>query len=341
MSFLNKKKITSRARRRQPEYKRRFFKNKTKLVGPKIYLSTRHRSKLAVSSSFWPKIYLIIFCFLALGLCYLFFGLKFWQVSEINFVDNDRLNTQKMEEYLRGKLSGKKLFLLPASHYFLLNSQELSNGLVDNFPEIKTAEVKKSFPRILKVSLKRKRPALIWAQGDPEFLDKETADLSSQNPADQDGQIGIGITGPDIMSGEDKQKKLAELAEKKQSVKYFLIDEDGVVGKEVPPENLSLSNLWLVYDRGFGELKNNQQLVDRAWLDKLKLIIQTLKEQLNLTTIYFALPSIESNELYAKIKPDASEVSVSWFIYLNLDLDLVKTLTDFHEVYRSKIINQP
>ena len=85
MSFLNKKKITSRARRRQPEYKRRFFKNKTKLVGPKIYLSTRHRSKLAVSSSFWPKIYLIIFCFLALGLCYLFFGLKFWQVSEINF----------------------------------------------------------------------------------------------------------------------------------------------------------------------------------------------------------------------------------------------------------------
>ena len=141
--------------------------------------------------------------------------------------------------------------------------------------------------------------------------------------------------------GEDKQKKLAELAEKKQSVKYFLIDEDGVVGKEVPPENLSLSNLWLVYDRGFGELKNNQQLVDRAWLDKLKLIIQTLKEQLNLTTIYFALPSIESNELYAKIKPDASEVSVSWFIYLNLDLDLVKTLTDFQEVYRSKIINQP
>lgn len=125
----------------------------------RIVYTPRENKKISRFSRTRLFIYagILVFLFMASGAVY---AMRFpqWQIKEISLSGLEALGEEEMISVIKESFSGNFAFLIPRSSFFMVNTQKLAIALEEKFPRIRRVVVTKSFPDLLRVSVKERRP---------------------------------------------------------------------------------------------------------------------------------------------------------------------------------------
>jgi len=183
-------------------------KYKTERYRPGKYRPKRRfkkRKSIFKNRLFWDFVLFSILIFL---IFYLFFLSEIFKIKEIKVSSSEIYLKKEIETLLEREL---------AHNFFLVNSKEIENEILEKYPEIKNAYLKKKFPDSLVLEIEKRRLIGIFCSGIKSEEEKENCFL-----IDDEGIIfGDVIFGGQI--SEDEQKDL---------IIIFSENEDKNLGEE-------------------------------------------------------------------------------------------------------------
>ncbi len=143
---------------------------KKKKQGYRKSFRTKKRKSIFKSRLFW-----IILLILALsaGLCYLFVFSPIFQIKEIKTAGNFKTSPEEIIEITEKHIKTKILFLSSESIFFD-GFYQMREEIKKSFPIISKITVKRNLPSTLEVRVEERIPAATWVfQEDNFFIDKE------------------------------------------------------------------------------------------------------------------------------------------------------------------------
>ncbi len=158
-----------------------FKKRKKSWQGNKTYSKVRTsflpRKRNYVK--FFKKTIFIISIFL---IAYFFFFSQFFLIKEIEVEGNKNIPSSNIKGIINNSISQPILGFIPGNNFFLNKSEEIETILLNEFSEIKSVEVNRKFPNLLKIKITEKNPLIIWCRlDDCYYLDSNgTAFLSAE-----------------------------------------------------------------------------------------------------------------------------------------------------------------
>jgi len=139
----------------------------------------RNKISSKVRLSFLPRrrnsvkiIKRIIFIVSVFLIIYFFFFSHFFLMEKIEIEGNKNIFSRDIETIISNKISQPIFGFIPGNNFFLNKSEEIEEILKNEFSEIKSAEINKKFPNLLKVKIIEKNPLIIWCRlGDCYYMD--------------------------------------------------------------------------------------------------------------------------------------------------------------------------
>lgn len=125
----------------------------------RIVYAPRENKKISRFSRTRLFIYagILIFIFMAGGAVYAM-RLSQWQIKEISLSGLGVLGEEEIVAVIKESFSGNLAFLIPRSSFFIVSTQRLVSALEEKFPRIRQVSITKSFPNLLRVSVKERKP---------------------------------------------------------------------------------------------------------------------------------------------------------------------------------------
>ena len=122
---------------------------------------------------------LIISIFL---IVYFIFFSQFFLIKKIEIEGNKNILSDNIKEIINNNISQPILGFIPGNNFFFNKSEEIETILLNEFSEIKSVEVNKKFPNLLKIKITEKNPLIIWCRLDScYYIDNNgTAFLSAE-----------------------------------------------------------------------------------------------------------------------------------------------------------------
>lgn len=145
----------------------------------------KKRKSLLKSRFFWifiliPALVILVF--------YFFFLSEIFRIKEIKISAPEDISKEEIQVLLEKELETSFFIFFRKNTFFLVNSQKIEDRILKEYPEIKTADLKKEFPQTLILEIERKREVAICCLNDNDcFL------------IDRDGIIFGGSTSEDLM----------------------------------------------------------------------------------------------------------------------------------------------
>lgn len=99
---------------------------------------------------------------------FLFFSETF-QIKRIIITGEEKVSKEGLKLLIEKKLENEILFFKTKS-IFLINSNEIKNDILDNFPQIAEVEVSRGLPDALNIVAIERSGLAVWCQGDRCFL---------------------------------------------------------------------------------------------------------------------------------------------------------------------------
>lgn len=141
---------------------RRAFVRPEKRKHPTILLQKAHRDIR------WGLIFLWTLFFGTVVYVLLFSS--FHLVEDVSVIGSTDIPVERLEEFLRGEISGKYLGVFPKSNFYLVRSGLLMRDLLNTFPKLRSAEVHRIFPNRLVVIVSERDHIVLWCSAGPCYL---------------------------------------------------------------------------------------------------------------------------------------------------------------------------
>ena len=149
-------------------YQRNRYNKRNRLVKPK---KKKSLIRLIIFSKFFWLSFLVLL-FLSAGF-YLFIFSSFFQIKEIKISNNQEISTETLENVVKEQIE-TKIFLFNSKSIFLANTKEISQDILDKFPQIAKADVKRNFPNTLNLIVNKKQAVGVFVFDDNNFyIDKQ------------------------------------------------------------------------------------------------------------------------------------------------------------------------
>jgi hypothetical protein len=110
-----------------------------------------------------------LFSVFSAGVFYLIFLCPIAQIKNIKISGCEKVAIQSLSEQIEKAILGKIGFLNTKS-ILLANSGEIARGILENFPQIEKAEIKKDFSGGLSVSISERKPSAVFSKDGEYFL---------------------------------------------------------------------------------------------------------------------------------------------------------------------------
>jgi cell division septal protein FtsQ len=127
-------------------------------------------SLLIHSRFFWLACLILV----VLGVIFYFVIFSsFFQLKEIGITGNKEVSTENIESIINNRIN-KKIIFLNSKSIFLANLQEISEEVLEKFPQIAKVDSKKDFPDRVTVKIEEREAVGVWFQNSNYFyIDKE------------------------------------------------------------------------------------------------------------------------------------------------------------------------
>jgi len=95
-----------------------------------------------------------------------------FQIEKIRVTGNKKASTENLESIINNRIN-KKIIFLNSKSIFLANLQEISEEILEKFPQIAKVDLKRDFPDIVTVKIEEKEAIGDWCQNSNYFyIDK-------------------------------------------------------------------------------------------------------------------------------------------------------------------------
>lgn len=247
----------------------------TALAFRKPYRMKRKKS-IFKNRFFWLGIFILF----TIGIItYLVIFSPVFQVKEIKIAGNEKVPKEDLEDFIWENID-KKILIFPTKSIFLANLQEIEKNLLEKFPKISQANLKRQFPDILILGIQERQPLFIFCK-DPElcfYLDEggvifdpvqnnisnEVEEISEMEPflkikdvRSQEMNLGEKIITDDLLGG----------------IKEIILELRGNLG--ISPKELTLfeERVEIQTTQGFGIYFNSKEDILNQ-LQNLNLVLE-------------------------------------------------------------------
>jgi len=101
---------------------------------------------------------------------YVLFASSFHSVTDISISGSATLPEDRLKIFLRDRMAGRFVSLFPKDNFFLLSSDGVQRDLLESFPKLRAAEVRKRFPNRMDASVSERDRILLWCVSGSCFL---------------------------------------------------------------------------------------------------------------------------------------------------------------------------
>lgn len=128
------------------------------------------RKKLRLGGRFF---WLFVLALIVLGaVFYLFLFSPIFQLKEIRISGNQKVRVEDIQEVVSQK-SEKRIVFFATRSIFLIKPGEIEKGILEGFPQISQAKLKKKLPGEIVVQIEERKPVGIWCREECFYLDEE------------------------------------------------------------------------------------------------------------------------------------------------------------------------
>jgi len=169
---------------------------------------------------------------------FLFFS-DFFLIKNIEINGNKSINSDDIKSVAINEMSAPEFGFIPGNNFLFDKNEKIKSALIKEFSEIKSVEVKKSFPNILEIEIIEKEPTVIWCRfNDCYYVDNSGIIFAraNNNSNINNGEKIIKIIEEEIIKEEEITEELVKKEEeikKEEEVKSSSPDKGGL-GKVNP-----------------------------------------------------------------------------------------------------------
>lgn len=266
----------------------------------KPYRTKKRKSiirSILYSRFFWLS-YLVL---IILGVVFYFVVFSsFFQIKEIRISKNIKVPTEDIKNIVSSQIN-KKIFFFDTKSIFLANLQEISKKILEKFPQIAEADLKRDFPDIVTVKIEEREAIGVWSQNSNYFyIDKEGIIF---DPVRNDISNGVEKESRDLLSALPNfaSQNLGESAQILRIKDLFSSIESLQLGKKV---------------------------IEKEQLNQILKIESKLRNDLKIP--FREISIISEKRLNTK-------TSEGWEIYFNLKKDIDWQLTELDFLLKERI----
>lgn len=149
-----------------------FSYNKSKL------LYSRKAPRRSYKILFW---FALVFLFAA-GAAYGMFrlaALQYWQIKNISVSGTKSLQKNEVQGAVADYLNGALFGVIPKTNYFFVRASSLEKLLLEKFPRMRSAEVRKPFPASLEITLVERDIWALYCNDSPYAKEKNAVVIST------------------------------------------------------------------------------------------------------------------------------------------------------------------
>lgn len=172
------------------------------------------------------------------GTLYFLFFSGIFQIKKISITGADAVREENIKAFFTQK------------NIFLIDTQKIEKEILDNFPQIATAQIHRGFPDALSVAMAERLAVAVWCKEDKCFLMDNEAVIFTEASSTIDGLIKI--SGSKEMLDKEKISQILEIQEKLKenlqvtTTRAFIVSEERL--------NIKTSESWEIYFNLKGDL---------------------------------------------------------------------------------------
>ena len=137
------------------------------------------------------------------SLVYVLFLASFHSIGHVKVSGSYDIPASRLERFLQEGMDGKRFFLFPKDNFFLFSTEEASAKLLEAFPKLRSADVRRRFPDVVEATVSEREKIVLWC-----------------------------VSGNCSLLGDDGRARDARFAEQEENAR-FLIRIDDLSGREV------------------------------------------------------------------------------------------------------------
>jgi cell division septal protein FtsQ len=110
--------------------------------------------------------YILWILFFAISI-YIFFFSHFLSIQKLAVSGIKELNYENVIDCIKSTYTGNYLKYFPKNNLILISKNKIKNNLYSGFPKIKSIEIEKVFPDLIKVNIEERSSLILWCSGGP------------------------------------------------------------------------------------------------------------------------------------------------------------------------------
>ena len=225
----------------------------------------RKKKSLFRKKIFW--IFLFIFLILGIIFYFLFFS-QIFQIKEIRVFGNKKVTEKALQDLVNSKVE-RRIFL-PTKSIFLLNQKAIEKALLNEFPQVAKANLKRKLPNILILEIKERVGLAVFCQSDLSCFEIDKEGIAFEPSEKENGLV--------IFSGKDEKIFLGKKVIQKEDLKSILEIQRQLKELEIEIEKFFLedkkltakttANFEIYFDLG-GNVRDQLFNLREVWKEKI------------------------------------------------------------------------
>jgi len=227
---------------------------------------------------------------------FLFFS-DFFLIKNIEINGNKSINSDDVKSAAINEMSAPEFGFIPGNNFLFNKNEKIKSALIKEFSEIKSVEVKKSFPNILEIEIIEKEPTVIWCRfNDCYYVDNSGIVFARANDNSNinNGEKIIKIIEEEIIKEEEITEELVKKEEIKKEKEIKKEEEIKIKEEEIkssPPDKGGLG--------GVNPIKINDKISDSDFIDFALDIDKEIRYNTQLKIKFYKTKGTYTRELIA------------------------------------------
>lgn len=263
----------------------------------KSYRAKKRKSIIRLilySRLFWLSCLVLII----LGVIFYFVVFSsFFQIEEIRITGNKKVSTENLKSIIICQINKKIVFFISKS-IFLANLPEASREILEEFPQITEADLKRDFPDVITVKIEEREAIGVWCQ--PRTFNAESIESIENNT--------------EKVQGQDSN--------------FFYIDKEGIIFEKISESEINAQILMVKNLASIEDLQLGKKVIEKEQLNQILKIESKLKNDLKVP--FREISIISEKRLNTK-------TTEGWEIYFNPKKDIDWQLSELDFLLKEKI----
>jgi len=206
------------------------------------------------------KLFFLFIILPAFGLYYVTYS-NIFQIQKIDIQGNENIKKDDIENTILAQMEKKRFIVFPQKNIFFLNKKEMGDTIYNTF-SLEQVHIKKNFFHGLQITLKEKKPFIVWIENKKSYYVDEK---------------GIAIS------------QVEQFDAQKENFKDYNILRHNIIYKNLPIiQNIASQKYYL----------KNEIIINNDLLLKIKKLIQSINNIVKININFF---EINDNEKYITI----------------------------------------